>query len=79
MCLCQSYLNVSFLFSAHIKDAVDTDCSNCSDTQKKGAERILAFLHKNKPEKFRILQDKFDPDRAYYKRHEDLFKEGASP
>jgi hypothetical protein len=78
MCLYQPYSNVSFLFSAHIKDAVETDCAKCSETQRKGAEKILVFLHKNKPEKFSVLQDKYDPDRSYYNKHESLFNGSGS-
>ena len=74
ICLYQSYLNVLFLFSAHIKDAVETDCTKCSDRQKKGAEKVLVFLHKNKPDKYKALEDKYDPGRTYYKSHETLFK-----
>jgi hypothetical protein len=62
-----------FLFSAHIKDALETDCLKCSDAQKKGVEKVLVFLHKNKSDKFRELRDKYDPDDKYYKKHEDVF------
>jgi hypothetical protein len=62
-----------FLFSAHIKDALETDCSKCSDVQKKGAEKVLVFLHKNKRDKSRELQDKYDPDDKYSSRHPEIF------
>ena len=73
MCLFQSYLNVLFLFSAHIKDAVKTDCSKCSAAQKAGADKTLIFLYKNKPDKFKELQDKYDPDHKYSSRHPEIF------
>ena len=71
-------LNVLFLFSAHVKDALVTDCSKCSAAQRAGAEKVLVFLHKKKPDKFKELQDKYDPDGKYYKKHEDMFKGDAS-
>jgi len=67
-----------FLFSAHIKDAVETDCSKCSDTQKAAADKVLIYLYKKKPDKFKELQDKYDHDKNYYKKHEKLFKGSAS-
>lgn len=59
-------------------DAVETDCSKCSKAQKNGADKILVFLHKNKPDKFKKLQDKYDPDNSYYNKHVNLFEGNAS-
>ena len=64
--------------SAHVQDALETDCSKCSAVQKAGADKVLIFLYKNKPDKFKDVQAKFDPDDSYYKGHEDLFKGDAS-
>jgi hypothetical protein len=69
---------VLFLFTAHIKDALETDCSKCSEAQRAGAEKVLVFLQRNKPEKFKALQAKYDPEGVYYKKHEDLFRGGDS-
>jgi hypothetical protein len=60
---------------AHIQDALETDCSKCSAAQRAGAEKVIIFLYKNKPNKFNEMRAKYDPDDGYYKKHEDLFKE----
>ena len=73
-----SILQVFILFSAHIQDALETDCEKCSEPQKKGSEKVIAFLYKNKPEQFKELQEKYDPDNKYYKRHEQRLKELTS-
>jgi len=67
-----------FLFSAHVKDLFETDCSSCSEAQRAGALIFLLFMNKNKPDKFNELLDKYDPDRNYYKQYEDMFKADAS-
>jgi len=78
MCLYQSHLNVLFVFSAHVKDALESDCSKCSKAQKAGAEKVLVFLYRKKPDKFKEIQDIYDPDGKHYKKHEDLFKGDSS-
>jgi hypothetical protein len=67
-----------FLFSAHIREALENDCEKCSDTQKAGAEKVIVYLYKNKPEKFKELRDKYDPDNKYYNKNEQKLKEAAS-
>jgi hypothetical protein len=64
-----------FLFSAHIKDAVETDCTKCSAAQKRGADKVIVFLYKNKRDKYKALQEKYDPGNTYYTKHESSFKD----
>jgi hypothetical protein len=71
----KSDLHSSFLFSAHIADALQTDCSKCSDKQKEGAEKVIKHLYNKKPDKYKELEEKYDPDRTYYKKYEDKLKE----
>jgi hypothetical protein len=67
-----------FLFPAHIKDAVEDDCSKCSEAQKLGSEKVLVFLYRNKPDKFKEIRKKYDPENTYYLKHENLFKESKT-
>nr|QUP79549.1 chemosensory protein 3 [Monochamus saltuarius] len=61
----------------NLPDALLTDCSKCSETQKNGSTKILRHLVKNKRPWFDELAAKFDPDSSYRKRHEEEFaKEG---
>jgi hypothetical protein len=73
--LLRYYLNVLFLFPVHIKDALESDCSKCSEAQKSGAKKVLSFLYKNKPDKFKELQKKYDPDNTHYHKYEYMIKD----
>nr|ANA10247.1 chemosensory protein 5 [Adelphocoris suturalis] len=53
-----------------IPSALKTDCALCSVRQKKGAEKVLIFLITKKPDDFKILEDKFDPEGVYRKKYE---------
>lgn len=63
------------LFSGHITDALQTDCTKCSDKQKKGAEKVIKFLYKEKPEEWKLLQQKYDPENKYVQKYESSLKE----
>jgi hypothetical protein len=67
-----------FLFTAHVKDALESDCSKCSEAQKSGAKKVIAFLYKNKADKFKELQKKYDPDNTYYSKYEYMLKESET-
>ncbi|KAJ8925789.1 hypothetical protein NQ315_009639 [Exocentrus adspersus] len=61
----------------NLPDALQTDCSKCSEKQKDGSRKILKHLVKNKREWFNELAAKYDPDSSYRKRNEAEFaKEG---
>jgi hypothetical protein len=63
------------LFPAHIADALQTECSKCSDKQKEGTEKVIKFMYKNKPDDWKNLQEKYDPDNTYFKKYEYKLKE----
>jgi hypothetical protein len=69
------YLNDICLFSAYLTDALQTDCSKCSDKQKEGADKVIKFLYNKKPDQWKLLQQKYDPDDTYVKKYEDRLKE----
>lgn len=50
-------------------DAIETDCSKCSEKQKEGSERMIRYLIDNKPEYWTPLQEKYDPTGSYKKRY----------
>lgn len=54
---------------------MQTDCSKCSEKQKEGAEKVIKFMYKNKPDDWKQLQEKYDPDNTYYKKYEKTLKE----
>ncbi|XP_061396800.1 ejaculatory bulb-specific protein 3-like [Musca vetustissima] len=52
-----------------IPDALKTECSKCSDKQKKAVDKVAHFLIDNKPEQWKQLQAKYDPDNVYYGKY----------
>nr|QYL00058.1 CSP1 [Eupeodes corollae] len=58
-----------------LPDALKTGCSKCSDKQRAGTERVLKFIIENKPEQWKALQEKYDPDGVYFKKYENEAKQ----
>lgn len=50
-------------------DAIETDCSKCSEKQRQGSEVMMRYLIDNKPEYWNPLQDKYDPTGSYKQRY----------
>lgn len=50
-------------------DALETDCSKCSPKQKEGSEKIVRYIINNKPDYWKELQEKYDPNDEYEKRY----------
>ncbi|PNF25546.1 Ejaculatory bulb-specific protein 3 [Cryptotermes secundus] len=63
---------------SHIEDALQNDCAKCSEKQKEGAAKVIKFLYKNKPEQWKELQEKYDPNNTYTKKYEDKLKDTTS-
>lgn len=58
-------------------DALETDCSKCSDTQNKGAHKVAKYLYENKMNMFEELKGKYDPEEKYINKYrEEAKKEG---
>ncbi|XP_074036743.1 ejaculatory bulb-specific protein 3-like [Leptinotarsa decemlineata] len=53
----------------HLPDALLTDCSKCSDVQKKGSKKIIRYLIDNKPDWYKELEEKYDRDGTYKKKY----------
>nr|UTN00844.1 chemosensory protein [Semanotus bifasciatus] len=54
-----------------LPDALQTDCSKCSDTQKNGSRKIIRHLINNKPEWYKELEDKYDKEGVYKKKYDE--------
>ncbi|XP_068148121.1 LOW QUALITY PROTEIN: ejaculatory bulb-specific protein 3 [Drosophila tropicalis] len=52
-----------------LPDALKTECSKCSDKQKENTDKVIRFILDNKPEQWKQLQDKYDPEDLYIKRY----------
>ncbi|CAG9860084.1 unnamed protein product [Phyllotreta striolata] len=53
----------------NMPDAIETDCSKCSEKQKEGSDFIMKYLIDNKPEYWNPLQEKYDPTGSYKTRY----------
>lgn len=48
-----------------LPDAIQSECSKCSEKQRAGADQVTHFLIDNKPEEWQKLADKYDKDDEY--------------
>ncbi|XP_013105100.2 ejaculatory bulb-specific protein 3-like isoform X1 [Stomoxys calcitrans] len=53
-----------------LPDALQTECSKCSDVQKKTADKVIKFIRENKKDEWKELIEKYDPEHKYEKRYE---------
>ncbi|EDV57109.1 ejaculatory bulb-specific protein 3 [Drosophila erecta] len=53
-----------------LPDALQSDCSKCTDVQRKNSEKVITFLRVNKPGEWKLLLNKYDPKGIYRARHE---------
>lgn len=53
----------------NLPDALEHDCAGCSEIQKNAADKISHHLIDNKPEDWKLLEDKYDPTGAYRRRY----------
>ncbi|XP_041985020.1 uncharacterized protein LOC121737412 [Aricia agestis] len=49
----------------HIKDALQTGCTKCTDTQKDKARIVLQYIHDHESETFDAIKKKYDPDNQF--------------
>ncbi|XP_073847774.1 ejaculatory bulb-specific protein 3-like [Musca autumnalis] len=58
-----------------LPDALQTECSKCSEKQKQGAEKVARYVIENKREAWNALQAKYDPKGIYYQKYKALAEE----
>jgi len=52
-----------------IPDAIQTECAKCSEQQRKQAGKVLAHLFTYKPDYWKMLIQKFDPNNVYLRKY----------
>nr|AWW17231.1 chemosensory protein 7 [Riptortus pedestris] len=57
-----------------LPDALETDCSKCSEKQKAGSEKVLRFLLEKKPDDYAELEKIYDPQGTYKKKYQEEFE-----
>lgn len=51
------------------EEALKNRCKDCTEKQKKDAEKIMLFMKENKKDMWKQLEDKFDPQGIYRQRY----------
>lgn len=59
---------IIFLFSELLPDAIQSDCSKCSDSQKRNSRKVITFLRTKRPQDWKKLTDKYDPHGRFKAR-----------
>ncbi|KAJ8983039.1 hypothetical protein NQ317_013244, partial [Molorchus minor] len=54
-----------------LPDALHSECSKCSETQKKGSKRIIRYLIDNKADWYTELEGKYDKTGDYKKKYQE--------
>lgn len=52
-----------------LPDALQTNCSKCSDRQRQGTDRVVRYLIDNKPDQWEVLRKKYDPNNVYANKY----------
>ncbi|XP_068620564.1 allergen Tha p 1-like [Battus philenor] len=59
---------------SHLKEAMETGCEKCTETQKKGTEDMIQHLIKEEIEIWHELAEKYDPTGKWRKEYEERAK-----
>ncbi|XP_011504347.1 PREDICTED: ejaculatory bulb-specific protein 3-like [Ceratosolen solmsi marchali] len=54
-----------------LPDALATNCSKCSEKQKAGAQKVISYLAKNKPDVWNEVLAKYDKNNVYRTKYAD--------
>lgn len=66
---------IKFLFLEKAPEALETNCKDCTDNQKALVRKASLFLIKNRPDDWKKLSDKFDPEGKYREAFDKFLKE----
>nr|E0X9F6.1 RecName: Full=Allergen Tha p 1; AltName: Allergen=Tha p 1; Flags: Precursor [Thaumetopoea pityocampa]ADK47876.1 Tha p 1 allergen [Thaumetopoea pityocampa]CCJ09295.1 Tha p1 [Thaumetopoea pityocampa] len=54
-----------------LPDALEHECSKCTEKQKSGADTVIRHLVNKRPELWKELAVKYDPENIYQERYKD--------
>lgn len=57
---------------AHIKDAMQTSCSKCTEKQKKGARKVVRHIRAKEQDYWKQILAKYDPEDQYKENYESF-------
>ncbi|XP_044746257.1 allergen Tha p 1-like [Coccinella septempunctata] len=58
-----------------VPKALEDGCERCTDKQREVAAKVIKFLIEKKPELWKELLEKFDPEKKFRSKYEDRLKE----
>ncbi|XP_053965746.1 ejaculatory bulb-specific protein 3 isoform X2 [Anastrepha obliqua] len=53
-----------------LPDALQSECSKCTETQRKNSQKVINFLRANRPGEWKLLLDKYDSKGVYRSKYE---------
>ncbi|KAL9913355.1 ejaculatory bulb-specific protein 3 [Glossina fuscipes] len=53
-----------------LPDALKSECTKCTDVQKKNSQKVINFLRANRPGEWKLLLNKYDPSGDYRAKYE---------
>ncbi|XP_055548418.1 ejaculatory bulb-specific protein 3-like [Wyeomyia smithii] len=60
-----------------LPDALENNCAKCSEKQKETTTKVIKNLTENRPEQWKALKAKYDPDNKYSSKYsEEADKDG---
>lgn len=59
---------VCLKFSGLLPDAIQSDCASCSAAQKRNSRKVITFLRTRRPQDWKKLTDKYDPQGLFNQR-----------
>lgn len=57
-----------------LPDALENDCTKCTEKQKTGSDKVIRHLVNKRPEMWKELAVKYDPDNIYRQKYEDKIR-----
>ncbi|CAH2266973.1 ejaculatory bulb-specific protein 3-like [Pararge aegeria] len=49
----------------NLPDAIQDECSKCTDRQREGADKVMQYIIDHRPEDWKKLEDKYNSDGSY--------------
>ncbi|KAJ8717283.1 hypothetical protein PYW08_005682 [Mythimna loreyi] len=54
-----------------LPDALENECSKCTEKQKSGSDKVIRHLVNKRPDLWKELATKYDPDNVYQVRYKN--------
>ncbi|XP_055548197.1 ejaculatory bulb-specific protein 3-like [Wyeomyia smithii] len=54
-----------------LPEALQTNCEKCTESQHAGALKVINYLIQNRPEQWKNLQAKYDPENIYLEKYRE--------